>query len=97
MFVQLESRNRMAVYLRAFKLNGQNQTAHYRFPHRWTQAAEHVATIREPRSKPAASFHGKYVNFEDVVCNPKRVQVTGAPILIGSTDKNALRWVARWT
>jgi hypothetical protein len=26
MFVQLESRNRMAVYLRAFKLNGQNQT-----------------------------------------------------------------------
>ena len=30
------------------------------------------------------------------MCNPKPVQQPGHPILIGSTDKNALRWVARW-
>jgi probable F420-dependent oxidoreductase len=66
------------------------------FPHRWTQAAEHVAAMRELWSKPAASFHGRYVNFDDIVCNPKPVQQPGPPILIGSTDKNALRWVARW-
>jgi alkanesulfonate monooxygenase SsuD/methylene tetrahydromethanopterin reductase-like flavin-dependent oxidoreductase (luciferase family) len=42
------------------------------------------------------SFHGKYVNFDDIVCNPEPVQQPGPPILIGSTDKNALRWVARW-
>ena len=30
------------------------------------------------------------------VCNPKPVQQPGPPILIGSTDKNAFRWVAHW-
>jgi alkanesulfonate monooxygenase SsuD/methylene tetrahydromethanopterin reductase-like flavin-dependent oxidoreductase (luciferase family) len=31
-----------------------------------------------------------------IVCNPKPVQQPGPPVLIGSTDKHALRWVARW-
>jgi probable F420-dependent oxidoreductase len=66
------------------------------FPHRWTQAAEHVAAMRELWVKTAASFHGKYVNFDNIVCNPKPAQQPGPPILIGSTDKNALKWVARW-
>ena len=67
------------------------------FPHRWTQAAEHVAAMRELWSKPAASFHGRYVNFDRIVCNPKPAQQPGPPVLIGSTDKNALKWVARWS
>jgi probable F420-dependent oxidoreductase len=66
------------------------------FAHRWTQTAEHVAAMRELWSKPAASFHGKYANFDDIVCNPKPLQQPGPPVLIGSTDKNALKWVARW-
>jgi probable F420-dependent oxidoreductase len=66
------------------------------FPHRWTQAAEYVAAMRELWSKPAASFHGRYVNFDDIVVNPKPIQQPGPPILIGSLDKNALKWVARW-
>jgi probable F420-dependent oxidoreductase len=69
---------------------------HSDFDHRWTQAAEYVAAMRELWSKPAASFHGKYANFEDIVCNPKPVQQPGPPILVGSADKNALKWVARW-
>jgi alkanesulfonate monooxygenase SsuD/methylene tetrahydromethanopterin reductase-like flavin-dependent oxidoreductase (luciferase family) len=52
--------------------------------------------MRELWSKPSASFHGKYANFDQIVCNPKPVQQPGPPILIGSTDKNALKWVARW-
>ncbi len=66
------------------------------FDHRWTQAAEYVAAMRELWSKPAASFHGKYTNFDDIVCNPKPIQQPGPPILVGSADKNALKWVARW-
>jgi probable F420-dependent oxidoreductase len=66
------------------------------FAHRWTQAAEHVAAMRELWAKPVASFHGRYVNFDRIVCNPKPAQQPGPPILIGSTDKNALKWVARW-
>jgi len=66
------------------------------FEHRWTQAEEYVQAMRALWSKPAASFHGKYVNFDDIVVNPKPVQRPGPPVLIGSTDKRALRWVARW-
>jgi probable F420-dependent oxidoreductase len=66
------------------------------FPHRWTQAAEHVAAMRELWSNEAASFRGKYVKFDGIVCNPKPAQRPGPPILIGSMDKNALKWVARW-
>jgi probable F420-dependent oxidoreductase len=66
------------------------------FDHRWTQAAEHVAAMRELWTKPAASFHGKYANFDGIVCNPKPMNQSGPPILIGSLDKHALKWVARW-
>ena len=66
------------------------------FDHRWTQAAEYVAAMRELWSKPAASFHGKYVSFDDIILNPKPVRQSGPPILIGSLDKRALKWVARW-
>src|SRR5208283_5411907 len=66
------------------------------FDHRWTQAAEYIAAMRELWIKPVASFHGKYVNFDGIVCNPKPAQRPGPPVLIGSLDRNALKWVARW-
>jgi probable F420-dependent oxidoreductase len=66
------------------------------FPHRWTQTAEYVAAMRELWSKPVASFDGKYVKFQSIRCNPKPAQQPGPPVLIGSADKNALKWVARW-
>jgi probable F420-dependent oxidoreductase len=66
------------------------------FDHRWTQAEEYANAMRALWSQPAASFHGKYVNFDDIVVNPKPVQQPGPPILIGSADKRALKWVARW-
>lgn len=66
------------------------------FSHRWTQTAEYIAAMRELWSKPAASFAGRYVKFDGIVCNPKPAQQPGPPVLIGSADPNALRWVARW-
>lgn len=66
------------------------------FPHRWTQTREYVAAMRELWSKPEPSYTGKYVNFPPVRMYPKPAQAGGPPILIGSKDKNALRWVARW-
>src|ERR1700687_2666118 len=54
------------------------------FPHRWTQAAEHVAAMRELWCQPAASFHGRYVNFDDIVCNPKPGQAPERPTPIGA-------------
>lgn len=66
------------------------------FPHRWSQTKEHIAAMRELWTKPEPSFGGKYVNFPPVRMYPKPAQAGGPPILIGSKDKNALRWVARW-
>jgi alkanesulfonate monooxygenase SsuD/methylene tetrahydromethanopterin reductase-like flavin-dependent oxidoreductase (luciferase family) len=65
------------------------------FPHRWTQAAEHVTATRELSSGPVASFRGKYVDFDCIVCNPKPTQPSGPPVLIGSADRNALKWIAQ--
>jgi probable F420-dependent oxidoreductase len=66
------------------------------FPHRWTQTAEYIAAMRQLWSQDVASFSGKYVNFSKLKCYPKPVQQPGPPVLIGSLDKNALKWVARW-
>jgi probable F420-dependent oxidoreductase len=66
------------------------------FENRGRRTDEYIAAMRELWSKPAASFHGKYANFDDIVCNPKPVQQPGPPVLIGSADKNALKRVARW-
>ncbi|MGH7987791.1 MAG: LLM class F420-dependent oxidoreductase [Candidatus Binataceae bacterium] len=66
------------------------------FPHRWSQTHEYIAAMRELWTKEEASFEGKYVKFGPVRCYPKPAQRGGPPVLIGSKDKNALRWVARW-
>jgi probable F420-dependent oxidoreductase len=66
------------------------------FPHRWSQTKEYIAAMRELWTKPEPSFSGKYVNFPPLRMYPKPAQAGGPPILIGSKDKNALRWVARW-
>ena len=66
------------------------------FAHRWTQTREHIAAMRELWTKDEASFEGRYVKFPPVRCNPKPARKGGPPVIIGSKDKNALRWVARW-
>lgn len=66
------------------------------FPHRWSQTKEYIAAMRELWTKPEPSFEGKYVKFPPVRMYPKPAQAGGPSILIGSKDKNALRWVAQW-
>ncbi|MGH7843168.1 MAG: LLM class F420-dependent oxidoreductase [Candidatus Binataceae bacterium] len=66
------------------------------FPHRWSQTREYIAAMRELWTREEASFAGKYVNFPPVRSYPKPARKGGPPILIGSKDKHALRWVARW-
>ena len=66
------------------------------FAHRWTQTREHIAAMRELWTRDEASFDGRYVKFPPVRCYPKPARKGGPPVIIGSKDKNALRWVARW-
>jgi probable F420-dependent oxidoreductase len=66
------------------------------FAHRWTQTREYIAAMRELWTKDEAAFEGRYVKFPPVRLYPKPAQKGGPPVLIGSKDKNALKWVARW-
>jgi probable F420-dependent oxidoreductase len=66
------------------------------FPHRWSQTKEYIAAMRTLWTREEASFEGKYVNFPPVRLYPKPARAGGPPVLIGSKDKNALRWVAEW-
>ncbi len=66
------------------------------FPHRWSQTKEYIAAMRQLWTRDEASFEGKYVSFSPVRLYPKPKQKGGPPILIGSKDKNALRWTAQW-
>ncbi|HKV53974.1 MAG TPA: LLM class F420-dependent oxidoreductase [Candidatus Binataceae bacterium] len=66
------------------------------FPHRWSQTREYIAAMRELWTKDEASFEGKFAKFPPVRLYPKPSRKNGPPILIGSKDKNALRWTARW-
>jgi probable F420-dependent oxidoreductase len=66
------------------------------FPHRWSQTREYIQAMRELWTKDEASFEGKYVKFPPVKLYPKPARKGGPPVLIGSKDRNALRWTARW-
>ncbi len=66
------------------------------FAHRWTQTREYIAAMRELWARDKASFEGRYVKFPPLRCYPKPARKGGPPVVIGSKDKNALRWVARW-
>ena len=66
------------------------------FDHRWTQAREHVLAMKELWTKEQAEFHGTYVNFPPVYCNPKPSQLPHPPVLLGGNAKNVLQRVVRW-
>ena len=66
------------------------------FDHRWTQAREHVLAMKELWTKEEAEFHGTYVDFPPVHCNPKPAQQPHPPVMLGGNAKNVLQRVVRW-
>ena len=66
------------------------------FDHRWTQAREHVLAMKELWTKEEAEFHGTYVDFPPVHCNPKPVHQPHPPVMLGGNAKNVLQRVVRW-
>ena len=66
------------------------------FDHRWTQAREAVAALKELWTKDEAEFHGRYYDFPPVYCYPKPAQKPHPPILLGGNAPNVLQRVARW-
>ncbi len=66
------------------------------FDHRWTQAREHVLAMKELWTQDAAEFHGRYVDFPAVRCNPKPAQKPHLPVLLGGNARRVLNRVVAW-
>lgn len=66
------------------------------FDHRWTQAREYVLAMKELWTQETAEYHGRYVDFPAVRCNPKPAQKPHPPVLLGGAAKNVFKRVVRW-
>ena len=66
------------------------------FEHRWTHTREAVLAMKELWTKDVAEFHGRYVDFPQVRCNPKPAQKPHPPVILGGVAENVFKRVARW-
>ena len=58
---------------------------------RFKQMGEYVKAMKVMWTEEAASFHGEFVNFDEIWLNPKPVQQPGPPILLGGETDYTLR------
>ena len=66
------------------------------FDHRWTQAREAVAALKELWTKDESEFHGKFFDFPPVRCFPKPVQKPHPPIILGTLSDKGLKRVVNY-
>lgn len=65
------------------------------FAERGAMTDEYIEAIKELWTSANPSFHGRYVQFEDVVFEPKPVQKPHPPIFVGGNTRRAMRRAAR--
>ena len=66
------------------------------FPHRWSQAREHVLAMKELWTKDVSEYHGTYYDFPPVRCFPKPARKPHPPVLLGGLAKRVLERVAEY-
>lgn len=66
------------------------------FEDRGRRADEFIEAMRALWRQPAASYAGKHVRFESVVCEPRPVQPGGVPIVVGGHSLAAARRAGRY-
>ncbi len=62
---------------------------------RGARTDEAIAILRALWAPGAATYHGRFVQFDDVLMEPKPVQTGGPPILVGGRSAPAIRRAAR--
>ena len=66
------------------------------FDHRWSQARDSIAALKELWTKDEAEYHGRYYDFPPVKVYPKPVQKPHPPIMLGGMASNVLKRVVTW-
>ncbi len=75
-------------------LQGEAEVLGADFPHRWRQTREYVNAMKELWTKPVSEFHGQWVDFPPIICDPKPVQRPHPPVMIGGELQRAAQRVA---
>ncbi|MDZ4278199.1 MAG: TIGR03619 family F420-dependent LLM class oxidoreductase [Dehalococcoidia bacterium] len=64
------------------------------FHERGARTDEYLRAMKELWTSDSPSFHGRYVEFDDIVFEPKPVQQPHPPILVGGNSRPAMRRAA---
>ncbi len=66
------------------------------FARRGARTAEYVEAMRTLWRDDVASFHGDFVDFDNIRVNPKPLRHRQIPVIVGGNSDSALRRVATW-
>ena len=92
--LDLVSGGRFVFGIGAGWLQGEAEVLGADFPRRWAQTREYVYAMKELWTEPVSEFHGRWVDFPPLICNPKPVQQPHPPVMIGGELSRAGQRVA---
>ena len=92
--LDLVSGGRFVFGIGAGWLQGEAQVLGADFPRRWGQTKEYVNAMKELWTNPVSEFHGRWVDFPPIICDPKPVQKPHPPVMIGGELSRAAQRVA---
>ena len=75
-------------------LRGESEILGGDFPRRWSQTKEHVLAMKDLWTNPVSEFHGKWVDYPPIICDPKPVQKPHPPVLIGGELERSAQRIA---
>src|SRR5882724_1059919 len=93
--LDMYSKGRVILGVGAGWLKEETELMGTRFGVRWKRLRESVEAMRVLWSQPEASYEGELVRFPAVRCEPKPVQPSGPPVLLGALGQKALERVVR--
>ena len=77
-------------------LKGESEILGVDFPSRGKQTREYIDVMKELWTTDISEFHGKYIDFPPLICDPKPVQKPHPPILVGGELDAAARRIANY-
>ena len=92
--LDLVSGGRFVFGIGAGWLQGEAEVLGADFPRRWAQTKEYVNAMKELWTSPVSEFHGRWVDFPPIICDPKPVQKPHPPVMIGGELARAAQRVA---
>ena len=92
--LDLVSGGRFVFGIGAGWLQGESEVLGADFPRRWAQTREYVYAMKELWTEQEPEFHGRWVDFPPIICNPKPVQQPHPPVMVGGELNRAAQRVA---